>query len=66
MKNSENQRLNEYINNIQKSGNIHNDNSKDNYYIENNNNKNIQTDKRGSKFEKQSNIKLFYKNKKSD
>ena len=65
MKNKENQRLNKYLKNIQKAGKNHTDNNKDNYYIDNNS-KVIQTDRRSSKFEKQNNIKLYFKNKKSD
>ena len=67
MKNNENQKLNDYINNIQKKGNMNlvNDDAKynDNNNIKNNNNKKG-ANKFDSKFQKQNNIKLFYKNKK--
>ena len=65
MKNNENQKLNDYINNIQKKGNMNlvNDDAKYNdNNIKNNNKKGA--NKFDSKFQKQNNIKLFYKNKK--
>ena len=41
-------------------------NSNDNSKQVKTKNKKIETDKRGSKFEQEHNIKLFYKNKKND
>ena len=65
LKNNENQKLNDYINNIQKKGNMHFVNDDAKY---NDNNKNMNNNKGAikfdSKFQKQNNIKLFYKNKK--
>ena len=56
MKNNENLRLNTYITNLQKAAEINNDG---NYYSGSG------TKRSGAKYEKQSNIKLFYKNKKN-
>ena len=64
MKNNENQKLNDYINNIKSKGSMYNSN--DNSKQVKTKNKKIETDKRGSKFEQEHNIKLFYKNKKND
>ena len=64
MKDNENTRLNEYIHNIKSKGSIYNSN--DNSKQVKTKNKKIETDKRGSKFEQEHNIKLFYKNKKND
>ena len=63
MKNNENKRLNQYVINMQNTGSMNNENENSN---NNNgkNNKNIEIDKLGSKYQKQNNIKLFYKNKK--
>ena len=64
MKDNENTRLNEYIHNIKSKGSIYNSNG--NSKQVKTKNKKIETDKRGSKFEQEHNIKLFYKNKKND
>ena len=64
MKDNENTRLNEYIHNIKSKGSMYNSN--DNSKQVKTKNKKIETDKRGSKFEQEHNIKLFYKNKKND
>ena len=63
MKNNENKRLNQYVINMQNTGSMNNENENSN---NNNgkNNKKIEIDKLGSKYQKQNNIKLFYKNKK--
>ena len=62
MKNNENIRLNQYMTNIKQTGNMNMSNEENNY---NGNNKNLETDKHGSLYEKQNNIKLFYRNKKN-
>ena len=68
MKNNENQKLNEHITNIQNKGRIHTDNDDTKY----NDNNNIYNKKKpndivfDSRYQKQNNIKLFYKNKKNE
>ena len=62
IKNNENIRLNQYVVNMQQTGNMNNT-QEDNYYI--GKNKNFETDQIGSLYKKQNNIKLFYRNKKN-